>query len=101
MGREKSAPTMALIGLQNKEELKHYIEAMFLPGMNWQNYGQKDGWQIDHIRPCASFDMNDPRQQRQCFHYTNLQPLWARDNNKKNSLYVGRRHYYGVDSIAV
>ena len=34
--------------------------------------------------PCASFDLTDPEQQRQCFHYTNLQPLWAADNIRKS-----------------
>jgi HNH endonuclease. len=52
--------------------------------MSWDNYG-RDGWHIDHIRPCASFDLTDPEQQRQCFHYTNLQPLWAADNIRKGA----------------
>ena len=51
--------------------------------MSWDNYGIH-GWHIDHIRPCASFDLTDPEQQRQCFHYPNLQPLWAFDNLSKN-----------------
>jgi DNA/RNA endonuclease G (NUC1) len=51
--------------------------------MNWENYG-KNGWHIDHIIPCASFDLTDPKQQKNCFHYTNLQPLWAADNIRKS-----------------
>ena len=39
---------------------------------------------LDHIRPCASFDLTDEAQQRECFHYTNLQPLWATDNMQKS-----------------
>jgi hypothetical protein len=52
--------------------------------MSWDNHG-KHGWHIDHIRPCASFDFSDPEQQQQCFHYSNLQPLWAGDNLSKGS----------------
>jgi len=75
----RSAGTRSLLGC-SFEFAKSYIEARFLPGMTWDNQGK---WQIDHIRPCASFDLTDPDQQRQCFHYSNLQPLWATDNRKK------------------
>lgn len=61
-------------------DLKKYSESKFLDGMNWNNYGE---WHIDHILPCASFNLKDPKQQKACFHYTNLQPLWARDNISK------------------
>lgn len=66
------------------DELKIYLSSQFKQGMSWDNYGK---WHIDHIRPCASFDLTDPEQQKQCFHYTNLQPLWAVDNLRKNSFY--------------
>lgn len=59
------------------EQLKIYLSNKFTSGMNWQNYGE---WHIDHILPCAMFDLNDPKQQKICFNYKNLQPLWARDN---------------------
>ena len=63
------------------EALKHWLSYQFAPGMTWDNYGE---WHIDHVRPCASFDLTDPEQQKQCFHWTNLQPLWAEDNLKKS-----------------
>ena len=66
------------------ERLRNHLEAQFTDGMSWENYG-KNGWHVDHIRPCASFDLTDPEQQRQCFHYTNLQPLWATDNMRKSA----------------
>ena len=50
----------------------------------WDNYGQK-GWVIDHILPCCSFDLSKPEEQRKCFHYSNLQPLWESDNLRKLS----------------
>ena len=73
-------------------ELKSYIEQLWLPGMTWDNHTNY-GWHIDHIKPCASFDLRDPEQQKQCFHYTNLQPLWYKDNISKNSCFEGKRHY--------
>jgi hypothetical protein len=60
-------------------ELKAHLESLWVEGMSWVNYA-KDGWHIDHIRPCNTFDLTDPTQQKECFHYTNLRPLWAKDN---------------------
>jgi hypothetical protein len=82
---KKSDKTMNLIGC-SAIELKDYLESLFTDGMNWDNYGYR-GWHVDHIRPCASFDLSDPEQQEECFHYTNLQPLWAKDNYAKGSHY--------------
>lgn len=69
-------------------EFKEYLEERFLQGMSWDNYGKlKDGsygWEIDHIRPCNSFNLTSLEQQRECFHYTNTQPLWACDNRSKS-----------------
>jgi hypothetical protein len=67
------------------EELKIYLEKQFVDGMSWENYGR---WHIDHIKPCCSFDLTDIEQQKICFHYTNLQPLWAIDNLKKSGKYT-------------
>ena len=75
------------------EELKSHIERLWLDGMDWSNH-TKNGWHIDHIRPCASFDLTDLSQQKECFHYTNLQPLWASENESKGSLFEGKRHRY-------
>jgi hypothetical protein len=69
-------------------EFKAYLESKFVDGMSWDNYGMK-GWVVDHVRPCASFDLSDPNQQVLCFHYTNTQPLWRLDNQKKTSKWEG------------
>lgn len=77
--KSKHTNTMELIGC-TIECLKQHLAQQFRPGMSWDNYG---GWHVDHIRPCASFDLTDPEQQKECFHYTNLQPLWAEENLRK------------------
>jgi len=47
-------------------ELRLHLERQFKPGISWDNYGQ---WHIDHIRPCAKFDLSKPEEQRACFHF--------------------------------
>ena len=78
----KSARTSELLGA-SIEEVRAHLEAQFKLGMTWDNWSF-EGWHIDHIKPCASFDLTDPEQQKACFHYSNLQPLWAKDNLSKN-----------------
>lgn len=76
----KSGSTIELIGCEISE-LKRHLEEQFEDGMSWKNHGE---WHIDHIRPCASFDFTQPEQQRECFNYMNLQPLWAEENIRKS-----------------
>jgi hypothetical protein len=63
------------------------LEAQFMPGMTWENYGTV--WHVDHIIPLATYDLTDPTQQREAFHYTNLQPLWASANMAKGDTVEG------------
>lgn len=79
--KQHQGKTMELTGC-SKEELLNHLSSKFTEGMTWENYGK---WHIDHIRPCASFNLTDPEEQKICFHWTNLQPLWAIDNIKKGS----------------
>jgi hypothetical protein len=79
-GNPKLSTTMKLVGCSIKY-LKKHLEKQFKIGMNWSNYGK---WHIDHIRPCASFDLSKPSEQKKCFYYTNLQPLWAEENLRKH-----------------
>ena len=72
--------TIILIGCSTSD-LKQHLENQFSFGMNWKNYGF--GWHIDHIIPCSKFDLSKLEEQKKCFHYTNLQPLWARENLSK------------------
>lgn len=80
-GERKSLKTIELLGC-DIEFLKGWLSSQFKEGMTWDHYGHK-GWHIDHIRPCASFDFSKEEDQRQCFHYTNLQPLWWWENLRK------------------
>jgi hypothetical protein len=81
-GFSKSASTMELIGC-TREFLMRHLESNFKPGMTWANYGPV--WHIDHVKPCAKFDLPRPEEQRACFNWRNLQPLFAKENQKKNS----------------
>jgi hypothetical protein len=82
-GCYKSSRFQDLVGC-TKAELVAHIEKQFQPGMSWENRGLR-GWHIDHILPCSRFDLTDPEQQKKCFHYTNLQPLWATENLRKSN----------------
>jgi len=54
--------------------------------MSWENYGYGAGkWNVDHITPCAKFDLSDDFQLRKCNHWFNLQPLWHEANAKKGA----------------
>lgn len=76
--------SFSLVGC-TPEELKQHLASKFAPGMGFENYGE---WHVDHIKPCASFDLSDPQQARECFNWKNLQPLWARDNLSKSDNYA-------------
>jgi hypothetical protein len=76
--------TFAVVGC-TPDQLRQHIEKQFQPGMSFDNYGE---WHVDHIRPCASFDLNDPAQFTECFNWRNLQPLWATDNLRKSDTYA-------------
>lgn len=79
-GGMKSGRPLDLIGCC-PAKLKRHIEAMFEPGMTWQNRGQT--WELDHIIPCRMFDFERETDIWECFHFTNLQPLWKWKNRAK------------------
>lgn len=77
-GKSKSAATIELVGCTREECLAH-IEKQFTEGMTHENI------EVDHIVPCASFNLENELEQRQCFHYTNLQPLFKPENGSKGA----------------
>jgi hypothetical protein len=80
-GIYKHHHTEELVGC-SFSELKSKLESRFSFGMSWDNYGE---WHVDHIIPCSMFDLTKENEQKKCFHYSNLQPLWAKDNLRKNN----------------
>jgi len=87
----KTKNTIELLG-ESIDFIRGYLQSSFKPEMNWDNYGTI--WEIDHIRPCSSFDLTDIEQQKQCFHYSNLQPLFKTTDIAKSFGYdeVGNRN---------
>lgn len=81
--KDKSDNTINLLGCSIKY-FKNYIKSLFQEGMIWDNYGLKK-WHLDHIIPCSKFELKNSEEQEVCFHYTNYQPLWAKDNLIKNN----------------
>jgi len=72
-GNKKGDSTISLIGC-SLNEFKEHIQLQLKPEMTWDNQGLV--WEIDHILPCSSFNLSDVEQQKLCFNYTNLQPLF-------------------------
>lgn len=71
-----------------REEFRMYLESKFSPEMTWDNI------HLDHIRPCASFDLTKLEDQKLCFNYQNIQPMLAKDNMSKGSFWEGKRWKY-------
>jgi len=80
VGVRKDTKTAMLLGCSTSEFYKH-LEAQFIDGMNWGNYGNKDGqWNIDHIVKLCEFDLTEKTEQMIAFNFMNCRPLWAKDN---------------------
>lgn len=75
----KDNQTIELLGC-SPSDLREHLEKQFKYGMSWDNYGFY-GWHIDHIIP-LSHAKNEEDLFKLC-HYTNLQPLWSKDNLSK------------------
>lgn len=86
----KSISTLELLGL-SQEAFKIYFESKFTKGMTWGKFMNGE-IHIDHIIPCSKFDLTDIEQQKQCFHYSNLQPLWKIDNLRKYNKIVNSQY---------
>jgi hypothetical protein len=81
-GIGKTSRTVGLLGC-SIADFRIYLESRFDHGMTWENYGTF--WEIDHIMPCAIFNLSNPDHQRRCFHFSNHQPLTVSANRKKHT----------------
>ncbi len=89
---KKCAKTAEILGC-SLDSFRMYLESLFESGMSWENYGSV--WHIDHIVPCAIFDLSKPEHQKRCFHFSNLQPLFAKENILKGDKETGS-HQFGL-----
>ena len=80
---KKNSQIYKLLGC-SLEYFKKHMENQFSSGMSWSNIGK---WHIDHIKPVTRFDLTKPNELEKCFHYSNLQPMWAEENIKKGNKY--------------
>lgn len=83
---QKSGSTLEILGC-SIGFFREYIASMFRDGMSWENHGTV--WHIDHIKPCSKFDLSIPEEYKTCFHYTNMQPLFASENMSKKDKFYG------------
>lgn len=83
-GIAQSGRTMELLSCP-MWSFKIYLESLFEVGMTWENYGTV--WEVDHIIPCALFDLTKPDHQHRCFHFSNMQPMFVSENRAKGKKY--------------
>ncbi len=76
----KTSSTIKYIGCEISF-FKNWIQYQFQENMSWDNYGQ---WHLDHVKPCASFDLKNENHVLECFNWKNYQPLWEKDNLLKS-----------------
>jgi hypothetical protein len=89
MGWSKDSKTQEYLGCDWETFMEH-LESQFTEGMSWDNQGE---WHYDHIYPIS---LAQTEEDMYIFnHYTNFQPLWAKDNlSKSNSVPDGFEEWY-------
>lgn len=80
-GNYKTGTFVETLGCTS-EELRAYLEGLFVEGMSWANYG--DEWHIDHIEPLCSFNLLNGDELNVAANFKNLRPLWAMENSMKS-----------------
>lgn len=87
-GESKAFRSLELLGC-SVEEYRKWIEWQFMDKMSWENHGKF--WHVDHVTPCASFNIQDPEEQLKCFNWKNCHPMKASDNLRKKDKILPRK----------
>ena len=82
---KKTVKTEFILGC-TINEFRNYISFQFKKNMNLENYGK---WHLDHIIPISS--ANTKEEIIKLCHYTNYQPLWAKENIKKSNKIINKQ----------
>lgn len=88
IGQKKNNSSLKLLGLKTWQQLAKHLQAQFYDHpetgkkMTFDDHGLY-GWHIDHIIPISTAKTEEDII-KLC-HYTNLQPLWAKDNLSKGN----------------
>lgn len=92
LGMSKSGQCYKDLGLSGHEFMQYLLNHENNADRRFTEANYGDVWEIDHVRPVASFDISDPEQRSLAFHYTNCQPLEKSVNRSKGSIWEGKRH---------
>ncbi len=64
---------------------KRWMKYQLYDGMTMDNYGWY--WHIDHVIPCASFDLTKEEDIKKCFHWSNCRPyVGSKNSSKRNKI---------------
>jgi len=96
---DKTKPTIAFLGC-DAVYFKDYIQKKM------DNYNETaeikmdfTNIHIDHIKPVSVFNLDDEEEFLDCSHYTNFQPLLAKDNLSKKNKWNEENEAYWNDNI--
>ena len=89
---EKTKPTIEYLGC-NALYFKNYIQSKMTDEMTLDNI------HIDHIKPINAFNLNDHDEFLKCCHYSNFQPLLARDNRQKRNKWNEENEKFWIENI--
>jgi hypothetical protein len=88
----KTKRTIEYLGCDGDFFVEH-IKKKMIDGMTVDNI------HIDHIKPVSRFNLDDHEEFLKCCHYSNLQPLFAQDNIKKNNLWTAKNEKFWNEHI--